>query len=142
MEIADIIAVNKADGDNLARARRSAAELKAALGILTPESPNWSPPVLLVSGAENKGLDELWLTIASHRTALLYSGELRQKRESQAVQWMREMIEDRLRARLTGERKVASRTAALEDDVRHGRLTAMRAADEICGLIGLGSGHA
>src|SRR3982751_3505177 len=60
LELADMIAVNKADGDNAPRALAAAAEYRAALHILTPSSPTWSPPVVTVSGLLNEGLDALW----------------------------------------------------------------------------------
>ena len=52
-----MIAINKADGDNVTRAERAAAEYRAALQILTPQSATWAPPVVTISGRENKGLD-------------------------------------------------------------------------------------
>src|ERR687898_219963 len=60
VELADMIAVNKADGDNIARAKSAAGEYRAALHILAPRSAHWSPPVLTVSGLANQGLDALW----------------------------------------------------------------------------------
>src|SRR6476620_3884493 len=68
IEIADMIAINKADGDNVIRAERAAAEYRAALQILTPQSATWSPPVLTGSGRDNGGLDALWAKIAEHRS--------------------------------------------------------------------------
>ena len=60
IEIADMIAINKADGDNVTRAERAAAEYRGALQILTPQSATWSPPVITISGRGNVGLDVLW----------------------------------------------------------------------------------
>ncbi len=137
LELADIIAVNKADGENRARAQRAVAEYRAALGILTPESPSWSPPVLMISGLANEGLADLWQQIEEHRTALTATGELAMKRRRQAVSWMRTMIEDRLQALLWRDGAVVKRLAALEADVLAGRSTVVRAAEEICGMIGL-----
>src|SRR5579863_1066718 len=80
IELADLVAVNKADADP-ARARQAAAEYGAALRILAPASPNWTPPVVLVSGLANQGLSEMWSEIERHRAALAASGELARKRE-------------------------------------------------------------
>src|SRR5690606_23186477 len=74
IEIADMIVINKADGDNLARAKRTAADYRAALNILTPRSASWTPPVLVASAAENRGLDELWQKIADHRSRMTAAG--------------------------------------------------------------------
>jgi LAO/AO transport system kinase len=136
IELADIIAVNKADGDNLARASRSAAELKAALGILTPGLAGWRPPVLVISGRENRGLNELWRTIEAHGQALAASGALEERRRQQSVAWLHELIEQRIFSRFSQDGPFGRRLSALEADVRDGRLTALRAADEICGMIG------
>ena len=76
IEIADMIAVNKADGENVERATLAASEYRSALNILTPASANWSPPVLTVSAKENTGLDTLWQKIEEHRETLTQSGEI------------------------------------------------------------------
>ncbi|MBU2532753.1 MAG: methylmalonyl Co-A mutase-associated GTPase MeaB, partial [Alphaproteobacteria bacterium] len=80
IEIADLIAINKADGDNRKRAERSAAEYRAALTLLTPTSTNWQPPVIAISGLANEGLDELWNQIQSHRDRLTATGEFLSRR--------------------------------------------------------------
>ena len=67
VELADMIAINKADGDNLKRAKAAAAEYRAALHILTPRSPNWSPPVVTYSALTGNGIAELWATVLDHR---------------------------------------------------------------------------
>src|ERR1700744_5317407 len=67
VELADMIAVNKADGDNLGRARAAAAEYRAALHILTPRSPDWTPPVVTYSGLTGEGIAEVWAQVLAHR---------------------------------------------------------------------------
>jgi LAO/AO transport system kinase len=138
LELADMIAVNKADGGNEARARATAGDYRTALHILTPQSPNWTPPVLTISGRENLGLDELWAKVLEHREALTRSGEFEAKRREQAVAWMHAMIEDRLRASLRANPQTSARLRELEGDVRGGRLMPVAAAQEIAGLMGLG----
>ncbi len=76
VELADMIAVNKADGDNLIRAKAAAAEYRAALHILSPRSPTWSPPVITYSALKGDGIAELWANILDHRQRLTASGEL------------------------------------------------------------------
>lgn len=137
IEIADMIAVNKADGDNQDRASRAASEYRAALHILTPDSANWTPPVITISGQANIGLDTLWEKIEEHREKLTASGELQQRRQRQAVKWMHDMLEDRLRSALKSNPKVASRLKALEDEVREGGTTPAMAVAEITGLMDL-----
>src|SRR6266545_292931 len=67
IELADMVAVNKADGDNLKRATAAAAEYRAALHILTPRSPDWTPPVVTYSALTGNGIADLWGRILEHR---------------------------------------------------------------------------
>ncbi|MDJ1159429.1 methylmalonyl Co-A mutase-associated GTPase MeaB [Chelatococcus sp. SYSU_G07232] len=137
LELADLIAVNKADGEGAARARAAAADYKAALHILTPASASWTPPVITVSGLANEGLDLLWEQVESHRKRLTATGELAAKRRAQEVKWMWAMVEDRLHARLRSDPGVRARVPALEAEVAAGRLAPTLAADEIARLLGL-----
>jgi LAO/AO transport system kinase len=137
IEIADMIAINKADGDNVIRAERAAAEYRAALQILTPQSATWSPPVLTVSGRDNGGLDALWAKIAEHRSKMTATGEFAQRRQRQAVAWMSDMLNDRVMASLKANPRVAQRLPMLEDEVRAGRLVPTLAVDEILEMIGI-----
>src|SRR5271166_3382491 len=87
VELADMIAINKADGDNLNRAMAAAAEYRAALNILTPRSPNWSPPVITYSALKSDGVETLWTHVLDHREKLTGSGELATRRGQQQVKW-------------------------------------------------------
>jgi LAO/AO transport system kinase len=138
IEIADMIAINKADGDNVARAERAAAEYRAALHILTPQSAKWAPPVLTISGLTNQGLDTLWAKILEHREKMTASGEFQERRQRQAVEWMHEMLNDRVMSALHSNPKIAERMPALDAEVRTGRLLPTLAVDEILALIDMG----
>lgn len=137
LEIADMIAINKSEGDNEVRARSAASEYRAALHILTPTSPNWSPPVVLISGLNNLGLTEMWEKIEEHKETLSKTGEFQARRQSQAVKWMRDMLEDRLMASLRANPKVAERLPKLESKVRDGGITPALAVDEILSLTNI-----
>lgn len=137
LELADMIAVNKADGEGLARAKATAADYRAALHILTPQSPNWTPPVITISGLANLGLDELWVQVEAHREALVRSGEFEAKRRAQAVGWMHAMIEARLRAALRERPEIAGRLGELEREVHAGHVMPVAAALEIIERMGL-----
>lgn len=136
IEIADMIAINKADGDNIQRANAAASVYRAALNIITSTSPNWSPPVITVSGQKNLGLDTLWSKVMEHRNALGRSSELTQKRKTQAVKWMYDMLEDRLKASLQENKKVSQRLPEIEKEVRENKLTPTLAVREIMTLMG------
>ena len=137
LELADMIAVNKADGDGAVRARAAAAEYRAALHILAPASPLWSPPVILISGLANQGLHDLWAKIVEHRTRFTASGDFAVRRRAQDVKWMWAMIEDRLMGRLRDDRTLRARLPDIEKAVAEGRLAATAAADEVLALAGL-----
>jgi LAO/AO transport system kinase len=136
IEQADMVAVNKADIDP-GRARQAAAEYSSALRILSPASPNWTPPVVLVSGLANQGLREMWSTIERHRAALAASGELTRKRERQQIKWMWALLEERLMRRVLDHAAVRSALAEIERAVASGALAPEAAAERILASAGL-----
>jgi len=142
IEIADMIAINKADGDNVTRAGRAASEYQAALTIFTPKDAAWFPPVLTISGRENIGLDKLWSKILEHRATMSAAGEYQARRQRQAVAWMRDMLHDRLMAALHANPDVAARLPSLEAAVRDGKLLPTLAVDDVLALMGLGKSGA
>ncbi len=131
LELADIIAVNKTDGDNVERALRAAVEYKTGLHILAAGNPGWSPSVLTVSAKENTGLDELWSKIKERHAELAASGDLAKRRAQQAVQWMREIFEQRLLATFKGSRQAARHWHEMEEKVRAGELSPGAAAEQL-----------
>src|SRR5262249_38854028 len=122
VELADMIAVNKADGDNVARAKAAAGEYRAALHILTPRSPNWAPPVVTYSALTGDGISVLWDTVVEHKTKLTKSGEIAAWRREQQVKWMWSIFDDRLRTQLRSDRALRARLSQLEVEVSAGRL--------------------
>lgn len=137
IEIADMIAVNKADGELAAQATATVADYQAALHILSRREGEWQPGAVAISARENKGLDDLWAAIERHRDILQASGAFQEKRREQAVAWMHELIEDRLRSLLRDNPAVRARMDATEQDVRAGRKLPALAADEILELLDL-----
>lgn len=137
IELADMVAINKADGESLPRARVTAMEYSAALNLLTPESATWKPPVLLTSGLNDEGLEALWAHILRHRALTTQSGELQTKRARQQVKWMWTMLDDRYRTRLRSDPRIRARIPDIERAVHDGALSATLGADEIAGLAGL-----
>jgi LAO/AO transport system kinase len=136
LELADLIAVNKAD-DAGARAKAAAAEYKAALHILTPASNAWTPPVLTVSGLTGQGLDELWAKVLDHRSRLEATGELAAKRRAQDTKWMWALVHERLHERLTQDPSLRKRVPEVERAIAQGTLSPTAAAAEIVALLGL-----
>jgi LAO/AO transport system kinase len=136
VELADMIAVNKADGDNVARAKVAAAEYRAALHILTPRSANWSPPVVTYSALTGEGVAALWAHVLDHRQKLTAAGELASRRAEQQVKWMWAMLEERLFAPLRSDRAIKAALASIEAEVAAGTLAPAAAVDKIVGMLG------
>jgi LAO/AO transport system kinase len=137
VELADMIAVNKADGDNIKRAKAAAAEYRAALHILSPRSPNWMPPVVTYSALTGVGIADLWAQVLAHRERLTQTGELAARRREQQVKWMWAMLEDRVFARLRTDASLRARLPRIEAAVAAGRLSATLAVEEIAAALGL-----
>ncbi|POR48961.1 methylmalonyl Co-A mutase-associated GTPase MeaB [Bosea psychrotolerans] len=137
IELADMIAVNKADGAGAAAARAAAAQYQAALHILAPASPLWSPPVITISGLTGEGLEALWSKVEAHRARHEAKGLIAEKRRRQDVKWMWAMVQDRLQARLRHDPALKARTPELEAAVAAGRLAPTLAAEEIAQALGL-----
>lgn len=141
LELADIIAVNKADGDQVERANRAAVEYRTGLHILAAGNPTWSPLVLTVSARDNKGLDELWTKIEERHAGFKTSGALAARRASQAIAWMREIFEQRLLAAFKGGKRASRAWSEMEEKVRAGQMTPTAAAAELGRIAGIVHGE-
>ncbi|MGX5732784.1 methylmalonyl Co-A mutase-associated GTPase MeaB [Bosea thiooxidans] len=137
IELADMIAVNKADGPGATAAPAAAAQYKAALHILAPASPLWSTPVVTISGLTGEGLDGLWAKVEAHRSRFEAKGLIVEKRRQQDVKWMWAMVQDRLQAKLRHDPALKARTPELEAAVASGTMAPTLAAEEIAKALGL-----
>jgi LAO/AO transport system kinase len=135
VELADMIAVNKADGDNIKRANLAAAEYRGALHILSPRSEHWHPPVLTYSALAGTGIAELWQKILDHRTAMNVSGDFAARRRQQQVKWMWSMLEQRMMAQLRADPAIRARVKKTEAEVADGRITPAVAAEQIAEML-------
>jgi LAO/AO transport system kinase len=135
VELADMIAINKADGDNLKRAQHAAADYRSALHILSPRSQHWHPPVETYSALTGDGIARLWQKVLDHRTAMNASGDFAARRREQQVKWMWSMLEQRMQARLRADASTRARVKKIESDVADGRLTPSVAAENILELL-------
>ena len=135
LEIADMICVNKADGDNKPKAIRAQREYVNALHIMTPSSPNWQVPVQLCAGLKGEGLPEIWDQINKHKAALSASGERETKRAAQRTRWMWDMIDERLARAFRDHPGVRAKLQADEADVANGKVSATAAAEDLLHLF-------
>jgi LAO/AO transport system kinase len=136
LELADVIAVNKADGEHERDAKRAARELAGALRMIYGPDAAWTPPVLTCSGLNDVGLDTVWQQIERHREQLLESGELDAKRKQQQVDWAWSMVREQLLGRLAEHPGVRAVVPEVEQAVRDGELTATLAAQRILAAFG------
>ena len=136
LELADLVAVNKADGAHEQDARSAARELAGALRLLRNPDSAWTTPVLTCSGREGLGLDVLWERLQQHRALLDADGSLAAKRRDQQVDWTWAMVHDQLLARLHQHPDVRQLAPELERRVRAGTLTASLAAEQLLAAFG------
>jgi LAO/AO transport system kinase len=135
VELADMIAVNKADGDNITRANAAAAEYRAALHILAPRSAHWHPPVVTYSALTGGGIADLWQKTLDHRKAMQASGEFAGRRREQQVKWMWSMLEERWRSRLRSDSAIRAKVRQTESAVADGKISPAVAAEQIAQLL-------
>ena len=136
LELADVIAVNKADGEHERDAKRAARELAGALRMIYGPDASWTPPVLTCSGLNDIGLDTVWQQIERHRAQLAESGELEARRKQQQVDWTWAMVREQLLSRLSEHEAVRAVVPEVEQAVRDGELTATLAAQRILDAFG------
>ena len=137
VELADMIAVNKADDENVARARAAASEFRSALNILAPRSPTWQPPVLTCSAKTGNGIADLWANVLAHRDKTSATGELAERRRSQQIKWMWTLLEERMMTKLRSDPAVRAKLRQVEAAVAAGTLAPTLAVEQIAGLLHL-----
>ncbi len=135
LELADALAINKADGDNVRRAEHTAAEYRGALRLFRHTSAHWDPPVFTVSAIESKGIDTVWSSIQDYRARLAASGEIERKRREQQRTWFWSMIDDGLKSHLLSRSDVRRLLPEMEAGVASAKLTPTQAARRLLALL-------
>ncbi|KAA5607082.1 methylmalonyl Co-A mutase-associated GTPase MeaB [Roseospira marina] len=137
LELADMIAINKADSLGGHVAQQAVHQYRNAVHILQPPSPNWAVPVVTCSGLNGSGLEDLWSKVEEHWGTLSANGEIEEKRRRQRVNWMWSMVEDRLLDAVRDHPQVKNRLPSLLTGVDDGSLTVTLAATEILETFGV-----
>lgn len=137
LELVDLIAINKADGDNADRARRAAMEYQNALRYMHPRAAGWQVPVMTCSALTHDGLEAIWRAIQDHRAKLTESGELQRIRRDQLLRWMWALVDDRLRAALHHHDAVREILDSVKTEVTEGRLPPTLGARQILEAFGV-----
>lgn len=135
MELADLVVVNKADGELLPAAKRASMEYKAALHLMRPKSAHWQPDVLLASALNGIGIEEIWTAVETHHRALSDAGEIESHRAQQAQAWMWTEIREGLLISLKDNAEAARLIPTLEADVKSGATTPTLAARRLLALV-------
>ena len=136
LELADAIVINKADGNNIERAKEARAEYESALNLMESKSSAWSVPVLTCSALEMDGLEDVWKTILDYRQKLTDAGELAEKRRLQSVDWMWSLVQDGLKDRFFENQKVKALLPDIIGAVEKGQTSPTAAAYELLSLHG------
>ena len=136
IEIADALAINKADGENVAMAQQAASQYIAALNLFRHTSPTWDPPVVTLSALEMRGMDTIWGIIQDHRTKLGATGELEAKRREQQRAWFWNEVEEGIKMRFLGRPDVRTALGEAEASVTAGATSPTAAARRILALAG------
>jgi LAO/AO transport system kinase len=135
LEIADALAINKADGDNVKKATRAVAEYRNALRLFRHATEGWEPPVLAVSALESKGMDQVWSVIEKHHVQLESCGDLDRKRREQRQAWLWAMLDDGLKRHFLSRSDVKRLLPDMEAAVASASLTPTQAARRLLSLL-------
>lgn len=131
IELADVVVVNKNDGELATAAKTTATDYASALRLVRSKTTAWTPRVVLVSSLEGTGIDELWATIDAFRAGLGATGELERRRAEQAREWMWSEVSETLMDSLRRDEHVARLVDRLEAAVTAGELPPAAAARRI-----------
>ncbi len=122
MELADLVLVNKADGDLATRAGVSVADVQHALHLMRPRTTDWQTPVLAISSLERRGIEEAWEQVIAYRDRLASDGSLERRRQCQAVDWLWRETGEMLLESLRSSPDMRTELAQLQDQVRDGKI--------------------
>ncbi len=135
LELADTVAVNKADGDNVEKAEFARKQYETALHFLAPSSPNWTPPVLTCSALEMIDIDLIWETVLDHRKKFMATGELEANRRKQAVDWVWSLVKEGLKEQFYKNAEIKKMLPEILKDVANGTTASTVAANRLLCLL-------
>ncbi len=137
MELADLIVVNKADGDRVPLAKRARGDYRHALRMLPPSTPGWETPVEIASAAEGTGLAEIWSSVEKHRALLEETGLLEERRRHQTERWLDAMIEEAVLTAIHSREGVAEAIQRARAEVDAEKITVPQATQKVIEAAGL-----
>ena len=131
VEMADLVAINKADGENRLRAERAKQDQGAALHYLQPATAEWPTGVMLCAGLTGEGIPEIWMEIEKFYAILAPRGVIARRRQEQSLNWLDDLIQDELKRRFYRDPRVTERLPAARQALMRGEITAVRAAESL-----------
>ncbi|MBN1665403.1 MAG: methylmalonyl Co-A mutase-associated GTPase MeaB [Deltaproteobacteria bacterium] len=135
LELADAVAVNKADGDNILKANLAKYQYETALHYSASPSPHWSPPVVTCSATESTGIREIWNIVTAHREKLSSVGALEMKRKRQSLDWMWFLIKEGLTESFYKNPQVKNMLPRMEREVLDGAASPITAAEKLLSCL-------
>jgi LAO/AO transport system kinase len=135
IEMIDGMAINKADGDNLAKAERARVQYASALHLFPASGDGWTPRVVCCSALHNTGIAEIWQMVLEHEAQLEATGKIAERRTRGDLQWMGDLISMGLEEMFRSQPAVAERLPALQREVRDGVVTPLAASRELLRLF-------
>ena len=135
LELADGIAINKADGENLKAVEKAKGDLDMAMHLITPETPTWSTPVLTCSSVIDGGTQPVWETILDHQKKFKASGEFLQRRKNQTLEWMWTLVEEGLKQRFKSNEKINKKIPLISQQVENEKISPTAAAEELLSYL-------
>ncbi|RLD25358.1 MAG: methylmalonyl Co-A mutase-associated GTPase MeaB, partial [Bacteroidetes bacterium] len=131
MEMADSIVINKADGNNLQKAKRAQAEFANALHLFPPSTSGWSPRVKTCSSLHGTGISEIWNMVDKYNSFVTKNEYLEKRRQSQSKYWMYETIREGIYNQVFNDPVMKKELANYEKEIQEGRMTSFMAANSI-----------
>jgi len=131
MELADALAITKADGDNRPATDRARVEYQNALHLFPPTGTGWSPPVLTCSATTGEGITDIWQLIQNHQELMTRHGHRDRRRQEQQLAWFRSHLRNRLESRFFQQTGVAEQLKAVEAQIKAGTLLPVQAVENL-----------
>ncbi len=134
MEMADLIAINKADGNNIDKAKMAQRQYRNALHLFPKKDSGWEPPVLTCSAIEKTGIAEIWNEVESYKKLALESGYFMQKRNTQSAYWMHETIQEQLKRSFYHHPEMKGKISEIEQKILSNEISPFAAASKLMEL--------
>lgn len=134
MEMADLIAINKADGNNMEKAQMAQVQYKNAIHLFPKKESNWDPSVLTCSAFHKTGIEEIWQQVEKYKKATVKNGYFFRKRNEQSTYWMHETIAEQLKQNFYGNPIIKEKLKVLENYVLNDKMSSFIAAGELLDL--------